>query len=278
MQKLENGLDHILDAILQRVPSIVLGIIVLIIGSYLVRIILRIVRNRFEKNKVELSLRDFIMSLLKFILYAMLLLSAASTMGLQTTSFLAVLSAASLAVGLSLQGSLSNFAGGVLILLFRPFRVGDAIDSTNGASGTIEHIDILYTTLRKADGITVFAPNGPLANSIITNYSNIQSRRIEYKLDISDKSDIKAVRSVILDVLREDTRILPHPAPQVLVNQLSPNTVNLLIQAWASKNDYGNAFYENQENLKEALATHHIAPPTPQTEIRLYQDSQGRQE
>ncbi len=270
MEKLETSIENIIQAILQRVPSIILGMLILIVGIYFIRIILNIVRKRFEKNEIDLSLRDFILSILKFILYSMLILSCASTMGIQTTSFLAVLSAASLAVGLSLQGSLSNFAGGVLILLFKPFRTGDNITSANGASGTVERIDILYTILRAGDGITIFSPNGPLANSIITNYSNIQTRKVEYKLDISSKADIKKVRSVILKVINEDNRVLQHPAPQVLVNQLNGNAINLLVNFWTQKNDYGGAFHYNQEQIKEALEKNEIPVSSVQPEIHIY--------
>ncbi len=270
MNQLESSIERILEAIAQRIPSIVLGLILLILGGYLIRLILSIVRKRFERNEVDLSLRDFIMSLLRFVLYAMLLLSCASTMGIQTTSFLAVLSAASLAIGLSLQGSLSNFAGGILILLFKPFRVGDSITSTTGATGTVERIDILYTTLRTAEGIAVFAPNGTLANSIVTNYSNLHQRRITYRFVVAGDTDIKKARSLILDVFRNDPRILESPAPEVLVEELTSNGVRLIIHAWASKNDYSHAYFENQERIKETLNTHRIImPPSAQGEAAV---------
>jgi len=269
MDKLETGLERIIQSVIDRVPSIFLGLIILIAGFYFIRLVLRIIHNRFEKREVDPSLREFILSLLKFILYAMLIISVASTMGIQTTSFLAVLSAASLAIGLSLQGSLSNLAGGVLILLFKPFRVGHSIQSSAGASGAVEKIDILYTTLRTADGIAIFAPNGALANSIITNFSDIRSRRLEYKISVSSNEDIRTVRALILDVLKNDKRIEKSPAPQVLVNDLTAGAVNLVVYAWAKKNDYSDAFYENQENIRETLMANKISAPPPQNEIRI---------
>jgi small conductance mechanosensitive channel len=259
MQKIEASVERIIQAILQRVPSIILGILILILGIYVIRLILRIVRNRFVKADVDMSLRDFIISILKFVLYPMLIISSASTMGIQTTSFLAVLSAASLAIGLSLQGSLSNFAGGVLILLFKPFRIGDNINSGTGASGNVERIDILYTTLRTSEGFMVFAPNGPLANTVITNYTNIHSRKIEYKLDLASATDIKKARTVIMEVLKEDSRILATPAPAVLVNQITGNATSILINFWTLKDDYAIAFHDNQERIKEALDERGVA-------------------
>ncbi len=269
MKKIENSLEKIIDSILDRVPSIALGLIVLFAGIYLIRLVVKIVHNRFEKREVDPSLREFVLSLLKFILYGMLIISVASTMGFKTTSFLAVLSAASLAIGLSLQGSLSNLAGGVLILLFKPFRVGDSIQSNSGAAGAVEKIDILYTTLRTADGIAVFSPNGVLANSVITNYSDIRSRRIEYKLSVSSREDIKKVRGLILEVLKKDKRIMTTPAPQVLVSELTSSAVNLVVYSWASKNDYSGAFYDNQESIREVLNDHNIAAPPAQNEIHV---------
>ncbi len=277
MKQVENSLEKIINSILDRVPSIVLGLIILTAGVYIIRLIVKIIHNRFEKRDVDPSLREFILSLLRFILYAMLIISVASTMGFKTTSFLAVLSAASLAIGLSLQGSLSNLAGGVLILLFRPFRVGDTIQSAAGASGAVERIDILYTTLRTADGIAVFSPNGVLANSVITNFSDIQSRRIEYKLSVSSREDIKKVRNLILEVLQNDKRILTTPAPQVLVSELAPGAVNLIVYSWASKNDYSGAFYDNQELIRETLNEHNIAAPPYQNEIHIVAPGEKKQ-
>lgn len=269
MKKLEASIERIIDSVADRIPAIVLGFLVLLLGIYAIRLVMRIAHNRFEKREVDPSLREFVLSVLRFLLYAMLIISVASTMGFKTTSFLAVLSAASLAIGLSLQGSLSNLAGGVLILVFKPFRVGDSIQSSIGAAGAVEKIDILYTTLRTADGIAVFSPNGTLANSVLTNFSDIKSRRIQYKLAVSSSEDIKKVRNLILDVLRRDSRIQSTPAPQVLVSELTSNAVNLIVYSWASKGDYSGAFYENQEAIREVLTTHNVAAPAHEKEVHI---------
>lgn len=269
MEKIELTLEHVIEAVLLKIPSILLAIVILVLGTWLIRIIIKIVYRRFERRNVDLSLRDFVSSILKFILYAMLIISAASMMGIQTTSFIAVLGAASLSIGLALQGSLSNFAGGVLILLFRPFKIGDFVSSANGASGTIEKIDILYTTMRTGDGIAIFAPNGPLANSVITNYSSITKRRLEYKIGISYDSDIKQAREVILRVLTADDRVLSLPRPEVRVSELADSSVNLLIRAWAPKEQYWETYYDNFEHIKVALDTHGISIPFPQQEMRI---------
>lgn len=269
MEKIELALDRVIEAILGRIPGLILAIILLFVGSWFIRLILKLMHRRFERRNVDLSLRDFVVSIVKFILYAMLILTVASMVGIQTTSFVAVLGAASLSIGLALQGSLSNFAGGVLILLFRPFRVGDYVSSASGASGTVEKIDILYTTLRTAEGIAVFAPNGPLANSVITNYSSITKRRIEYKIGISYESNIKQAREVILAVLKADSRILGTPKPEVRVAELADSSVNLVIRAWTPKEVYWDAYYENFEQIKLAFDSHDITIPFPQQEMRI---------
>ncbi len=263
------SIEKIIEAVAERIPSVIFGFLILFVGIYLIRLINKILHNRFEKRDVDPSLREFVASVLRFILYTMLVISVASTMGFKTTSFLAVLSAASLAIGLSLQGSLSNFAGGVLILLFKPFRVGDSIQTAAGANGVVEKIDILYTTLRTADGVAVFSPNGTLANSIITNFSDIQSRRIEYKIAISSKEDVKRVRNLILNLLNRDSRVLETPAPQVLLSELTPGAVNLLVQYWTAKADYSMAFYENQEAIRDDLNANNVMAPPPQNEIHI---------
>lgn len=271
MEKLEVALERIFEAVIARIPSLVLAFIILVIGIWLIRFITQLIRARFERRHVDLSLRDFIISILKFILYTMLIISVASMIGIQTTSFVAVLGAASLSIGLALQGSLSNFAGGVLILVFRPFRVGDYISSASGAAGTVEKIDILYTGLRTSEGITVFAPNGLLANSVISNYSDIFSRRAEYQIGIAYESDIRQARQVILKVLQSDPRVLKAPAPEVRVTELADSAVILLIRSWIGKSDYWDAYYENYETIKLALDDAGIRIPYPQQEMRIVQ-------
>src|SRR5690554_4585118 len=194
---IENGITHIIDAI----PNIVAAIIGLIIGLFIIKTALRIIRKRFERRNVDLSIRDFLISIIKFALYTILILTIASNLGFKTTAILGSLSGLVLAVGLALQGSLSNFAGGVLILLFRPFEVGDYIENNSNTDGTVEKIDLLYTTLLTSSGIKVYSPNGTLANSVIRNYTKITNRRFEYVVGIAYEDNIKTAQKTILTVL-----------------------------------------------------------------------------
>lgn len=217
---LESSLEKLFDVILLKIPSIAVGFFILIVGRYIIKFVLKFIDKRFVKKDFDISIRSFIKSLLKFAMYSLLILTVANTMGIETTSFIAALSAFGLAVGMALQGSLSNFAGGVLILVFRPFDVGDYISSANGSSGSVERIDLLYTTIIDDDGIRVFSPNGTLANSVIKNYTKITARRMQFTFVVSYDTNIKVAREAILSVLNTDERILDAPKKEVIVGDL----------------------------------------------------------
>lgn len=276
MHRLELGLEKMIDTVAGNIPGIVTGFIILFLGRYAIRLLLKLIDRRFHARNVDLSLRGFLESIFQFVLYAMLIITAASTMGIQTTSFIAALSAMSLAIGLALQGSLANFAGGVLILIFRPFEVGDYISNAGNTEGTVEKIDLLYTTLRTSAGIAVFSPNGSLANSVIMNFTKITNRRFEYTIGIGYEANIKEAKETILEVLKADTRILPTPAPEVFVKELADSSVNLTVRAWTEKANYNAANTENQEYIKVALDKKGINIPYPQQELRIIhpEDSQ----
>src|SRR5690606_14991022 len=207
MENFEGRIEKLIDVLVLKVPDVIAAILILIVGRYAIKLILRIINSRFEKRNIDISIRGFVASLLKFVLYALLILTVASTVGIQTTSFIAALSAFGLAVGMALQGSLSNFAGGVLILLFRPFEVGDAINSVNDSSGIVEKIDLLYTTLIDDDGIRIFSPNGTLANSVIKNFTKVTNRGGAFTLLVSYDANVKIARETILKVISSDERI-----------------------------------------------------------------------
>ena len=267
-----NLIENTIARLLNAIPSIIAAVLALIIGLFVIRTILRIIKNRFEKRNVDVSLRGFLMSIIKFVLYALLILSVAGNLGFQTTAILGALSGLVLAVGLALQGSLSNFAGGVLILLFRPFEVGDYIENSAGTDGTVEKIDLLYTTLNNAQGIKVFSPNGALANSVIRNFSKITNRRFEYVVGISYEDNIQTAQKVILDILNNDPRIIKEPEPDVFVSALADSSVNLTIRAWANKDDYWAARNSLQQDIKVALDNAGINIPFPQQEMRIISD------
>ncbi|MGO1788152.1 MAG: mechanosensitive ion channel family protein [Sphingobacterium sp.] len=258
---LESSFEKLFDQALLKVPSILIGILILIVGRLVIRFTLNFIDRRFERKRVDISIRDFIKSIIRFGLYALLILTVANTMGIQTTSFIAVMSAFGLAVGLALQGSLSNFAGGVLILVFRPFDVGDYISSDNGASGTVDRIDLLYSTIIDDEGIRVFSPNGTLANSVIKNYSKITSRRMQFSFLIAYGTDIKQTRESILQLLGAEDRIQSIPKSEVLVDGLNETGISVTVRAWAKREIYWSVRNEMAEKITAILGSEQIRFP-----------------
>lgn len=273
---LDAGIDRIellITGLVQKlvdiIPELIKAVVLLVVGLFLIRTALKLIKKRFEARNVDLSLRGFLLSIIKFILYAMLILSVVQALGFQTTAILGALSGLVLAAGLALQGSLSNFAGGVLILLFRPFEVGDYIENSAGAEGTVERIDLLYTSLRNSNGIAVFSPNGALANSVIRNFSKITKRRFEYTIGVSYDDNIKEIKSVIEKTLLEDSRILKDPKPEIFVKELATTGINLTVRAWTVKENFTGAHTELQENINKAIADNGFKNPYAPNPIRI---------
>ena len=233
----------------------------------------RLLHKRFEKKNVDPSIRAFISSIVKIVMWVMLLLTVASQIGIQTTSFIAALSAFGLAVGMALQGSLSNFAGGVLILMFRPFEVGDSISSANGTAGTVERIDILYSTLIGDDGVRVFSPNGPLANSVIKNYTKIVQRMFEYTISISYDKNVKEAKDIILRVLRSNENVLTSPEPTVFIKELGDSAMVLTVRAWTKREHYVAARNSMQEKIMLELERNDISLSSNPTQISIVSNS-----
>lgn len=271
MENVETRIEKLIDLVVLKLPTIAAALIILVVGRYAIRFFLKFLNRRFERRNVDRSIRSFVSSLLKFVLYALLLLTVANTMGIQTTSFIAVLSAFGLAVGMALQGSLSNFAGGVLILVFRPFEVGDYIDSANGSSGTVDKIDLLYTTMIDDNGIRIFSPNGTLANSVIKNFTKIASRRMQFNILVSYDINVKVARETILSVIRSDNRILDTPAPTVHVADLKDGGIELIIRAWAPREVYWATKGELAERIQSSFDGKNIV--FPQASIKVLSDN-----
>ncbi|MDM1528638.1 mechanosensitive ion channel family protein [Myroides odoratimimus] len=274
MEKFAGGIENMITNTLGALPKIGVGILILVIGSFIVKAILKGLGRRFEKRDMEKSLRGFLLSIIKVVLYILLILTAASTMGIQTTSFLTIFASAGLAIGLALQGSLSNFAGGVLILLFKPFKVGDYVSNTSGTEGTIDKIDLLYTTLTGPTGLKIFSPNGPLVNSVITNYSDISSRRYDFVVGISYDTNIKTAQNVIQEALAKHKEVKQDPKPIIFVNSLADSSVNLNVRVWMDKANYWDTVFAIQQIVKNALDDANIEIPFPQRDIHVISDKE----
>jgi small conductance mechanosensitive channel len=273
LNSLETRFGRLTDIVIESIPGIIGGIILLILGKYVINFVDRLLHKRFEKKNVDPSIRAFISSIVKIVMWVMLLLTVASQIGIQTTSFIAALSAFGLAVGMALQGSLSNFAGGVLILMFRPFEVGDSISSANGTAGTVERIDILYSTLIGDDGVRIFSPNGPLANSVIKNYTKIVQRMFEYTISISYDKNVKDATDIILRVLRSNENVLTSPEPTVFIKELGDSAMVLTVRAWTKREYYVAARNSMQEKIMLELERNDISLSSNPTQISIVSNS-----
>lgn len=250
-------------------PRLLLAIVTLVIGLWIIKHISNGMSHAFEKGGMEDTLRKFIRNLVSVGLKALLFISVASMVGIATTSFIAVLGAAGLAVGLALQGSLANFAGGVLILLFRPFKVGDFIDGS-GHAGTVKEISIFHTIMTTPDNKTVIVPNGALSNGSITNFSTQPTRRVEVTFGIGYGDDLKKAKEVVEATIRADERVLAEPAPVVVISSLGDSSVNILSRCWVNSADFFPVTWDLTENVKLAFDEAGISIPFPQRDVHLY--------
>ncbi|MET1055396.1 MAG: mechanosensitive ion channel domain-containing protein [Pedobacter sp.] len=269
MNKFQPYADKFTVQILDRLPNFLLSVFLLLAGIWIIKRFVRFLRRHFHRNSIDISLSEFLISIINVVLYIVLIISCASMIGIQTSSFVAVLGAAGLAVGLALQGSLSNFAGGVLILLFKPFRVGHNISSSNNVSGLVLKIDILYTTLKAGNGTTIYAPNGPLANAVINNVSDNETRQAEYKLNVAYDTNIDHARKAILAILENDELVLKDPKPAVLVGSLGETGIVLIVRAWIDNSNFWAVYYSNYQKLIEVLDSSNIKLPNTSPQITL---------
>jgi small conductance mechanosensitive channel len=274
LKTLESIQDRTLDLAFQFAPALLKALLLLFIGKFVIQFLVKLLHKVFIRYEIDASLTTFLKSLVRVILYVLLLISVFTTLGMEMTSFVAMLGAAGLAIGLALQGSLSNFAGGVLILIFKPFRVGDIIETQNQA-GEVESIDILYTKIRNFDNKVVIVPNGSLANGSIINYTLKQTRRVEFTVGVAYGTDIKQARAVLLEALKKDERILEDPEPVVLFTAFGDSSLNLTIRVWADVNDIWPVYWDNMEVINETLAQNNIKIPFPHREVIHYQ-SEGK--
>ncbi|WP_315118939.1 mechanosensitive ion channel domain-containing protein [uncultured Clostridium sp.] len=244
-------------------------LVVLFIGSWIIRVFLNIIDKALKKSKIDISLHSFIKSIVNISLRIILFLTIASMLGVPITTFLAVLSAAGLAVGLALKDSLTNFAGGILLLIFRPFSVGDYIE-TQGYSGTVNDIQLLYTYMNTADNKKIIIPNGELANGKIINYSSEEHRRVDLKFGISYHDDILKAKSILKEVINSNPLIFKDPEPFVAVGEYGDRSINLIIKVWCNNSDYWNIYHYLQEEVKLAFDREGITIPFPQMDVHMY--------
>lgn len=262
--------DNAVELVMNYAPRVLLGLVTLVIGWWFAARIAGLVRRGAEKRKVDETLTPFLVSIVTWALRAAVLISVASVLGIETTSFVALLGAAGLAVGLALQGSLSNFAGGALLLVFRPYRVGDVIEA-QGQIGVVKEIQIFTTTLLSAQNRRIIIPNGPMSNGTIINYSVEGTNRVDLVVGVAYDADVERARQIIMDVLKADARILTEPAPRVEVLELADSSVNLAVRPHVKTADYWDVHFDTLKEIKRKLDAAGIEIPFPQRTVHMIQ-------
>ena len=258
----QKWIDKGYELIIDFGPKILAALLIWIIGSWIIKSLLNGIRKTMEKRDYDPSLKKFLLNLLGWVLKIALILVVLGTVGVETTSFAAILAAAGLAIGLALQGSLANFAGGVLIMIFKPIKIGDFI-TAQGESGTVKEIEIFTTKLTTPDNKEIIIPNGSLSNGNIVNYSTEDTRRVDFTFGVGYDSDIKKTKEVILSVVNSNPLILKEPAPAVNVSELADSSINFFTRVWVKKEDYWAVNFDTIERTKEALDAAGIDIPYP---------------
>ena len=256
--------------IMEYGSRVLLALVTLAVGWWLINRLTVKIGQLLALRKADLALQGFISSLANIILKILLVVSVASMIGIQTTSFVAAIGAAGLAIGLALQGSLANFAGGLLILLFRPFKIGDWIEAQS-VSGTVDSIQIFHTVLRTGDNKTVIVPNGNLSNGIITNYNRQPTRKVVFDVGVDYEADLQKVREVLL-ALADDPRVRKDPAPVVVVTTLGDSAITMSLRVWVDTPNYWDVLFMFNEHARDRLKAEGVDIPFPQRVVRVVQE------
>lgn len=262
--------EYFTNVLMEYSPRLISATILFVIGWWAIKLIKKVIMQVMVKREMEPTLSKFLADILIWTLKILLFVTVISRLGVENSSFVAIIGAAGLAVGLSLQGSLSNFAGGVLIIMFKPFKVGDFIEA-QGVSGTVKQIQIFVTQLATVDNQIIFVPNGILSNGTIINYTYATTRRADLTIGISYSSDIKKAKDVIVEILNNHPMILKDPEPMVLVKDLAESSINLAVRPWSAIDDFFVMRSDVLEQIRNAFNKEGIEIPFPQRELHIIQ-------
>ncbi|PKO97749.1 MAG: mechanosensitive ion channel protein MscS [Bacteroidetes bacterium HGW-Bacteroidetes-9] len=264
----ENLITEITRLTAEYGPRLIGAIAVFIIGSWIIKILTRGFGKILDKRSIDSSLKPFLKSIISILLKIMLVISVLGMVGVEMTSFIAILGAAGLAVGLALSGTLQNFAGGVMILIFKPFKVGDLLEA-EGYLGTVKEIQIFNTILVTPDNKTIIIPNGGLSNSSMTNYSTQELRKVDWTFGIAYGDDADKAKMVIKRLCDEDSRILKDPEPFIALSALADSSVNFAVRAWVNSGDYWGVFFDMNEKIYKTFAKEGLNIPFPQMDVHM---------
>ena len=271
--ELKNSITQIFSDLAGPLASIgtriLFAVLIIVIGRWVVKLLLKIINTALEKTTIEETVRIFVGNLLRTLFMIVVFIAAINQLGIETTSIIAMLGAAGLAIGLALQGSLANFAAGILIVTFRPYKVGDYIQA-GSASGTVLDIQIFSTVLKTPDNKVIVIPNGTIMDGSITNYSEQPTRRVDIVASCGYEDDIDKVKQLLTDIINQDDRVLDEPEPLVALSELADNSINFVVRPWVNSSDYFPVYYSLLEQIKKRFDKEGISIPYPQRDIHIY--------
>ena len=266
------NLEELKELLITYGTKFAIAVVVLIVGLWIVGIINNAISRTLEKRNMDAGLRGFMKSIIGTGLKIALIITALSQLGIEMTSFVALIGAAGLAIGMALSGSLQNFAGGFMILTLKPFKVGDFVE-LQGHAGVVKEIQIFHTILKTGDNKTIIIPNAPISNGSLINYSTEETRRVDMVFGIGYSDDIDLAKATLQNLLDSDTRILKDPATFIAVKELADSSVNFVVRAWVKSGDYWGVYFDMQETVKKTFDAKNISIPFPQTDVHLFKEN-----
>lgn len=269
--KIGEFFHNMLQSILRSIPTIILAVVVLILGMIVCKLVLKVLGKGLDRTKLDLTVNNFVKQCCKIVLYVLLLTIVLSVLGIPATSIVTVIGTAGVAIGLALQSSLSNVAGGIMLLINKPFKIGDYI-LVSGVSGVVKQITILYTRLDSDSNQAIFIPNGQVSGAVVTNNNTNGTRRVDMKFSISYSDDYQKAREVILQVLSRNDRILTDPAPTVRMAEHAASSVNIAVRPWCKAADYWDVFFSVTEEVRAAFIESGISIPFDQLDVHVVKE------
>ena len=281
LDKLSLITQQLIDFGIRAGERILIAVLVFVVGRFLISLLNKFIRRLMDKRKVDVSIKTFVRSLVNILLTILLIISVVGALGVETTSFAALLASAGVvglcetalsveagvAVGMALSGNLQNFAGGLVILLFKPYKVGDWIETQQGSAGTVKEIQIFHTILTTGDNKLIYIPNGSLSSGVVINYSHQETRRVEWIIGIDYGEDYNKVQQIVRDILAEDKRILNEPAPFIALHALDASSVNVVVRVWVNSGDYWGVYFDTNKAIYETFNEKGINFPFPQLTV-----------
>jgi len=271
MEEAQGYIDTFLVYLQDYGLKILFALVIFIVGKWIAGIIKGVLQKGMKKKDVDPTLIGFLSSIVYYLLMVIIVIAAISKLGIQTTSFIAVLGAAGLAVGLALQGSLSNFASGVLLIMFRPFKVGDFVEA-GGVNGVVDEIGILVTTMHSPDNKKIVVPNSQVMNSHIVNFNGHETRRCDMVFGIGYSDDIDKAKAILADIIAADERCLKEPAVTIALSELGDSSVNFVVRPWVKAGDYWGVLFDTHEAVKKRFDAEGVSIPFPQTDVHLFKE------